>query len=806
LALSRPAGALRPLAVAAAAAVCLLCALLGAANAQAATTTYTATQTVPVPPASDFAGSGGGDGWALAFSSDKVYNVFHHLSTLSFACHNQSDATPCYSPETITDGSGNNFATSGQPGLHFDSNTGKLYVFGTRTSDQTAGVVCIDTTVAPTNTNPFCGFTALSAVGDAPQSSGYDDSQIGAPSLIGNHWYAFSFVNAAGQTQTKNELLCFDVSTDAACAGQPFAGNIAIGSDTVVTQGYPPPAQAAIGHRVITPIEMTDGSSTFERLACFDDSTQANCSGSWPVTLASGTGYVSNNGAPFPLMDSTGAIQGLCLPTGTDPCFGLDGSTAATPAGMASVIPGTSGWDGPSVVLGPRVYLADGNKNQVECFDYSTGASCPNFPHTTQNLGLLYTVNQDPQRPTCIWLNADDGSAQIQNFDAYTGGQCGQGDVRVLGSQFVVAQPQCTPASYVSLQINSPAPSTYSGGTVTFDDNDGNPIPGAADRPIDQTGTVNLGGLSLNTPTGLPQFIIALNGTSGSPSQIVMTLTWQADYNASCTGGGVSATPPASGGSGAVPPTNSAPPRVTGTPLPGDRVTCSVGTWSGSPTGYTYVWKLNGVTIPGVTGNTYVVKIGDEAKTLTCVVVAHNSAGSSSPATSKGVLVGYSTAVTCPKPSGKLSGTNVGVFGLGVARSKARKLNHRYQITHNGFDNFCLYAGWGVRVGYPTRQLLASLTKKVRTAVKGKAVLALTANPFYALYGVKPGTKRSALPTKLHLGKPFHVGVNYWYFLPGKRATGVFKVRGGLVQEVGLASAALTQTRAQQRRFIRSFG
>lgn len=814
----RPASARRSLATAATAAlaVCLLWTLLGAANARAANTTYSATQTVPVPPASNFAGSAGGDGWALAFSSTQVFNVLHHNDYLEFACHNQSDAQACYMPEKITDTNGNGFASGGQPGMHFDANTGKLYVFGTRTSDNTGGVVCIDTTAAPTNTDPFCGFTALTAVGDATTSSG--DSSIGDPQLIGNHWYAFNFYDNSGVTGTKNTLLCFDVSTDAPCAGQPFTVNIGAGN-TSLASGFPPPPEAAIGHRLIIPIPVqTTANGSIDELACFDDSTQTDCTGSWPVNIGSEGSYIGAHGAPFPLMDGTGAIQGFCLPTGTDPCYGLDGSTATTPANMPNVILGTDRWGGPGLVLGPRVYIPDGENylppdandpNEslaVRCFDYSTGDSCTNFPHRVPNLGLLYTVNRDPQRPTCIWVNADNGDDQIQNFDAYTGGPCGQGDVRVLASQFVVPQPQCTPASYVSLQITSPAPSTYSGGTVTFNDNDGNPIPGAADRSLDATGTVDLTGLNLNTPTGLPQFIISLNGVSGSPGQIVVKLTWEANYDTSCTGGGVSAVPPPSGGSGVTPPTNTAPPRITGTPMPGDRVTCTVGSWTGSPTSYTITWSRNGVVIAKATGNTYLVKIGDEGATLTCAVVAHNSAGSGGPANSKGVLVGLKSAVTCPKPSGKLSGNKLGTFRLGTSRSTDRKLNHRYQVTHNGFDNFCLYAGWGIRVGYPSKALLAGLTKAERDALKGKAVLALTANPFYALDGIRPGTKVSVAVTRLHLGDPIHVGVNYWYFLPGKRVTGVLKVRGGLVQEVGLASAVLTQTRAQQRQFISSFG
>ena len=79
---------------------------------------------------------------------------------------------------------------------------------------------------------------------------------------------------------------------------------------------------------------------------------------------------------------------------------------------------------------------------------------------------------------------------------------------------------------------------------MTFNDGDGNPIPGAADRPLDGTGTVSLAGLNLNTPTGLPEFILALQGESGSPGQVVVKLTWTATYDPSCIGPGATATPP----------------------------------------------------------------------------------------------------------------------------------------------------------------------------------------------------------------------------------------------------------------------
>ncbi len=185
-------------------------------------------------------------------------------------------------------------------------------------------------------------------------------------------------------------------------------------------------------------------------------------------------------------------------------------------------------------MLGPRVYVPNGNTDQVDCFDYSTGKGCANFPKVMQNLELLYTVNPDPQRPSCIWVNSDGGGSQIQDFDAYTGEACGQGTIRVLGSQFVVPQPRCTPASYVSLQVLRPACNTYTSGSVAFDDGDGNPI-GLEERTLDETGTASLSGLELNTPTGLPQFLFTLNGETKEIGEVEVKLTWTANYDASCT-------------------------------------------------------------------------------------------------------------------------------------------------------------------------------------------------------------------------------------------------------------------------------
>ncbi len=499
-------------------------------SADSATVTYTATQTLPVPPASSFAGSGGGDGWGIALSSDRVFNVFHHQTTMNVACHLQSDASACWpSPERVEDASNNDFATTAHPGLWLDQATQKLYVFGTRTSDITSGVVCIDTVLANTSTNPFCGFTALTAVGEGALGS---HSSVGAPVLVGNKWYAFNYVNSAAVTGTKNKLMCFDTATKAACAGQPYV--VDVGAGVNGDSYYPTPGVTTMGSNVVL-------ASTFggqQRLSCFDTQTNANCAGTWPTNI---TGYASAYGAPFPMLTAAGVVVGVCLPTGTDPCFNTTGASVATPGGMAAAVTGTSGWSGQAVVLGSRVYIPDGNANAVSCFDYGTNASCANYPKSMANLNLLYSVNVDPQRPSCLWVNADGGSAQIQNFDAYTGGACGQGGIRVLANQFVAPAVQCQPATYTSLEILDPARNTYTNGMIAFQDLNANPIPGIPDKPIDATGKVDLQGLNLTTALGLPQFLITLDG-AGATGAVTVKLTWTGIDDAACVGNGVTKT------------------------------------------------------------------------------------------------------------------------------------------------------------------------------------------------------------------------------------------------------------------------
>lgn len=91
-------------------------------------------------------------------------------------------------------------------------------------------------------------------------------------------------------------------------------------------------------------------------------------------------------------------------------------------------------------------------------------------------------------------------------------------------------------------------------------------------------------------------------------------------------------------------PINTVAPAITGTAKPGYTLSCSTGTWTQSPTGYTYQWRRGAVPIVGATANTYDVIPIDEGQILTCVVTAANALGSTStPSNAVTPTVGYGT-------------------------------------------------------------------------------------------------------------------------------------------------------------------
>jgi hypothetical protein len=83
--------------------------------------------------------------------------------------------------------------------------------------------------------------------------------------------------------------------------------------------------------------------------------------------------------------------------------------------------------------------------------------------------------------------------------------------------------------------------------------------------------------------------------------------------------------------SSGVPPVNTVAPAITGTAQEGQTVTCSTGTWTGTPTiTFGYQWKRNGSNIGSATNSTYVLVTADVSQSITCQVTATNGSGSAS--------------------------------------------------------------------------------------------------------------------------------------------------------------------------------
>jgi threonine/homoserine efflux transporter RhtA len=101
-------------------------------------------------------------------------------------------------------------------------------------------------------------------------------------------------------------------------------------------------------------------------------------------------------------------------------------------------------------------------------------------------------------------------------------------------------------------------------------------------------------------------------------------------------------------------PANTTPPAISGTPQEGLALTTSTGTWTSSPTSYTFQWKrcdssgANCASIAGATSAQYVLASSDVGKTLRASVTASNTTGSTSATSSATAAVAPAPATAAP--------------------------------------------------------------------------------------------------------------------------------------------------------------
>jgi len=495
--------------------------------------TYSNTITISATPPSNFAGGSGGDGWAIAVSPTDIFNVFHHHSSINVDCHVRSTGAECNSfPLAVSDGS-TQFYTSMEPSMYLNQTTLKLYVYALNESTNQAGVVCVETT----NVNsPFCGFTPLAAAGSTSPRGGNAEPYISDAVTIGTKFYAFN--GYVGVTSgDENKLMCFDVSTGAACSNEPYdlglsGVNVSYTNNALAALNY-------IGGKIFARVPLASSAE----LTCFSPSNNTTCGGNYPLTLNSpiNTEYDQI----YPVATSSGTVTGYCLrnTTASMTCWNLDGSSATEPANMgATFTTGTiADFLGQPVLIGSKLYAPYTNNNasttnSVNCYDFATNAACTNFPYSVPNMNLLYTINQDPVDHSCLWLNADSGVSQIQNIDVSTLQPCGAGALASLDKSAIIGPDQvCNPAGYLTVTVTSPEASTYHNGKIYFYNSAKSRI-GSVEL---KNGTASIASLKLENH-GFSSLSADLPGQNSNP--ISVKIDWYGTYSASCTLAGQVAT------------------------------------------------------------------------------------------------------------------------------------------------------------------------------------------------------------------------------------------------------------------------
>jgi hypothetical protein len=116
-----------------------------------------------------------------------------------------------------------------------------------------------------------------------------------------------------------------------------------------------------------------------------------------------------------------------------------------------------------------------------------------------------------------------------------------------------------------------------------------------------------------------------------------------------------------------VPPVNTTPPVLSGTPALGSALLCAPGLWTGKPAPtFSYQWLRGGVPIAGANATSYTVQGADAGNSVSCQVTAKNSKGEKS-ATSASVTVpilpGIPPEPPAPRPLVTITGSKIVVSG-----------------------------------------------------------------------------------------------------------------------------------------------
>jgi hypothetical protein len=159
----------------------------------------------------------------------------------------------------------------------------------------------------------------------------------------------------------------------------------------------------------------------------------------------------------------------------------------------------------------------------------------------------------------------------------------------------------------------------------------------------------------------------------------------------------------------------------------------------------------------------------------------------------------------CPAATGKVTGTTLGLLKLGDTRAQARKAYAKSTYRKTKYQDFFCLTPIGIRVAYWSPALLKSVPAHQRKHLAGRAVWASTTNTFYAIHGIRVGTRITSARKALKLTGPTRVGRNTWYLAPNQASTAVLKTRGKSITEIGIANKTLNTDHKRQVALLKSF-
>lgn len=453
----------------------------------------------------------GGDGWNVFFHGDQVLNVFHHVNNqFQLQCHVKSTGASCGASQYIL---ANYQTPMNSTGFVYND---KVYSYVTRlTAPIRDGVLCTDVSTLPFTD---CGFTALSTATSSVSGQWF----LGSSTQVGTKIFA---PNAQSGGGTPGKVMCFDMSTQAACGGQPYG-----------LAGFSAPGQfqthggfsITVDDRIFV---------TANKVWCFtvNASSLSTCSG-WPSAGAGSFSSAGDLSSVIPWRSNTGTLLGVCLVSPSHTCFDL--SSAAVTA-MSTSIPSLDTYltgNPPSVWLNLELYYAlsasrqywwtgANGSNPPQCWDWTTGAACTGFQTSTGIGTAVYALTQDPNDINCIWTNGDAGN--INQFNAITGVP-GCNKTMTFVSTTAPTRVACSGANqnpWVNLTVNTTLGLSATDTLVTVYDSDGNPLPDFTNLVPNGSGVVDLSGLSITNAGTTPTFNVTANGgTSQQVAGITTTL------------------------------------------------------------------------------------------------------------------------------------------------------------------------------------------------------------------------------------------------------------------------------------------